>query len=277
MNINDYLARIGLAAPPPATLAGLRTLHAAHLLAIPYENIDVQLGRPLTIERPAIFEKIVTRGRGGWCYEMNGLLGWALGELGFDATRATGAVVREMKGEMAEGNHLVLRVALPEGIYLADVGFGDGPRDPIPVAVGAFESQGFHYGLSRVDDTWWRFANDPRGGAPSFDFNLAPADERRLAERCEFLQTSPQSPFVQNLVAQRHTPQGLTILRGRTVRYLTPTATREHVIGSADELLATLKTEFALDVPEVATLWPKIVERHEDVLKQKRDAAASQT
>jgi N-hydroxyarylamine O-acetyltransferase len=274
MNLDAYLARIGLKTRPAPTLEGLRTLHRAHLLAIPYENIDVQLGRPVTIERPAIFEKIVGRGRGGWCYEMNGILGWALAELGFDVTRATGAVVRSLKGEMSEGNHLVLRVELPEGIYLADVGFGDGPRDPIPVAVGAFESNGFVFSLARVDDTWWRFSNDPRGGAPNFDFNLAPADESMLADRCEFLQTSPKSPFVQNLVAQRHTPEGLAILRGKVLRRLTPATTAEHEIADAGELIRTLNSVFNLDVPEVAELWPRILERHDALLEQKRAQAS---
>jgi N-hydroxyarylamine O-acetyltransferase len=273
MNIDAYLARIGLDHRPPPTLAGLTALHRAHLLAIPYENLDVQLGRPVTIERPPIFEKMVERRRGGWCYEMNGMLGWALGELGFRVTRATGAVVREMKGELAEGNHLVLRVELPEGLYLADVGFGDGPRDPIPVRVGAFASHGFHFGLSRVDENWWRFANDPRGGAPSFDFNLAPASEALLAEKCAMLQTSPQSPFVQNLVAQRHTPDGLAILRGRTLRTITGQGVDTRTLADEGELLATLREVFTLDVPEVGALWPKIVARHEEMLAQKREAA----
>ena len=264
MNLDRYLERIGLDHRPPATLAGLKTVHRAHLLAIPYENIDVQLGRPVT-----------TAIRGGWCYEMNGSLGWALKELGFNITRATGAVVRAMKGELAVGNHLVLRVDLPEGLYLADVGFGDGPRDPIPLKVGAFVSEGFHFGLSRVDDMWWRFSNDPRGGAPTFDFNLEPADEAVLTAKCEFLQTSPQSPFVQNLVVQRHVPGGLAILRGRTLRELTPAETRERVFEDAADLLSTLRTMFGLDVPEVAELWPRIVTRHEEVLAQK--IAAAQT
>jgi N-hydroxyarylamine O-acetyltransferase len=276
MNLDRYLKRIGLDHRPPATLAGLKTVHRAHLLAIPYENLDVQLGRPVTTAIGPIYEKMVERGRGGWCYEMNGLMGWALKELGFDVTRATGAVVRAMKGEAAVGNHLVLRVALPEGLYLADVGFGDGPRDPIPVAVGAFESEGFHFGLSRIDDAWWRFANDPRGGAPSFDFNLAPADEAMLAAKCEFLQTAPVSPFVQNLVVQRHVPGGLAILRGRVLRMLTPTGTTERVLDGPNDLLATLRDVFALNVPEVATLWPAIAARHEAVLAQ-RAAAAPQS
>jgi N-hydroxyarylamine O-acetyltransferase len=109
MNIEAYLARIGLRAPVEPNLAGLQALHRAHLPAIPYENLDVQLGRPVTIARPPIFDKIVTRRRGGWCYEMNALLGWALGELGFKVTHATGPVMREAAGEINAGNHLVRR------------------------------------------------------------------------------------------------------------------------------------------------------------------------
>lgn len=273
MNLDRYLKRIGLDHRPPATLEGLKTVHRAHLLAIPYENIDVQLGRPVTTAIEPIYEKIVERARGGWCYEMNGSLGWALKELGFNVTRATGAVMRAVKGEPAVGNHLVLRVELPEGLYLADVGFGDGPRDPIPLKVGAFECEGFHFGVSRVDDDWWRFANDPRGGAPTFDFNLAPADEAVLSDRCTFLQTSPMSPFVQNLVVQRHTPTGLAILRGRTLRELSPTETRERVFEDVTDLMTTLKSGFGLDVPEVEALWPKIVARHDEVMAQKKAAA----
>jgi N-hydroxyarylamine O-acetyltransferase len=269
MNIDAYLRRIGLTERPAATLDGLRAVHAAHLLAIPYENIDVQLGRTVTIERPAIYEKIVARKRGGWCYEMNGLLGWALDALGFDVRRATGAVMREVSGEAAVANHLVLRVELPQGIYLADVGFGDGPREPMPVAAGAFHSHGFDFGLRRLDDRWWRFSNDPSGGAPTFDFNLDAADENQLAEKCAFLQTSPSSPFVQNLVAQRHVADGVQILRGRVLRHVKPDGTRERVLADADDLVATLQSVFALDVPEAASLWPKIVARHDEVLAQK--------
>ena len=114
---------------------------------------------------------------------MNGLFGWALGELGFDVTRATGAVVRAIKGELSEGNHLVLKVILDEGTYLADVGFGDGPRDPIQIVAGTFRSQGFDFGLERVDDEWWRLTNHAQGSAPNFDFNLE--SRRRVLARAK--------------------------------------------------------------------------------------------
>ena len=83
MRVDQYLARIGVTAPIRPDLETLRAIHRAHLLAISYENFDVLFNRPVTINIPAIYEKIVENRRGGWCYEMNGLLGWALQELGF--------------------------------------------------------------------------------------------------------------------------------------------------------------------------------------------------
>lgn len=264
--LDAYLRRIGLAERPPATLDGLRAVHRAHLRAIPYENLDVQLGRPVTIERGPILDKILGRGRGGWCYEMNGLFGWALEQLGFRVTRVAGAVMREVMGDAFIGNHLVLKVELDEGLYLADVGFGDGPLEPFPIQAGAFETAGFAFSLERVDDDWWRLRNHPFGGAKSFDFTLAPADESLLAAQCVNLQTQPWSPFVQNLVAQRHTGQGITVLRGRVVREVTPQGYTDRILDSADELVAFLREGFDLDMPEVAALWPRICERHEAVV-----------
>ena len=265
MEVDAYLRRIGLARPRHADLAALRAIHRAHLLSIPYEDLDVQMERPVSTGVLAIFSKIVTRGRGGWCYEMNGLLGWALQELGFRVTRSAGAVMREASGDASIGNHLVLKVELDEGVYLADVGFGDGPLDPVRVEPGPFTSNGFTYALERADGDWWRLHNHPDGGAASFDFNLAEADEAHLSERCRRLQSEPGSSFVQNLVVQQHTSAGLTILRGRVLRHLTPSGRADHLVESADELVTALRREFNLDVPTAATLWPKIVRRHEEV------------
>jgi N-hydroxyarylamine O-acetyltransferase len=77
----------------------------------------------------------VTRRRGGWCYEMNGLMDWALREIGFKVTRMAGGVMRASVGDGVVGNHLVLKVDLDRP-YLADVGFGDGLVEPIPIEPG---------------------------------------------------------------------------------------------------------------------------------------------
>ena len=275
MDIDAYLGRIGLTGRPPSTLEGLRALHRAHLAAIPYENFDVQLGRPVTIAVPAIYDKIVGRRRGGWCYEMNGLFGWALGELGFKVTRATGAVMRAAAGDAVIGNHLVLRVDLPEGVHLADVGFGDGPNEPFAVREGAFVCNGFPYAVERTGDGWWRLVNHPAGGAASFDFDPHPADETRLAAKCDELQTAETSVFVQNAVAFRQTPGAIDVLRGRVALRIRPDGIGKRLIENADDLVATLKDVFALDLPEAAGLWDKIAARHEQVMAEREAAKAA--
>jgi len=269
MHIDAYLKRIGLARPLPPTLATLSAVHRAHLRAIPYENLDVQFGRPVTIGRSAIFEKIVGRRRGGWCYEMNGLLGWALSELGFKVTRATGAVMRETSGDAALRNHLVLKVEMDEGLYLADVGFGDGPIEPIRIVEGPFVSGGLPFSVAKLDDEWWRLRNHPHGGAPSFDFNLAPVDEALLAAKCDEQQYSPQSHFVQNLFCFRFRDDGVVGLRGRVVRTVTACGYEDRILNSADELVRFFDEELDLRDPELASLWPKTCARHEVVMAQK--------
>jgi len=275
MDVDAYLDRIGLSARPAATLAGLTALHRAHLRAIPYEDLDVQLKRPVTIERPAIFEKIVTRGRGGWCYEMNGLFGWALGELGFEVTRVIGAVgVSQDNPELNIGNHLVLTVALDGETYVADVGLSGGPLDPIKLGEGPFSVAGYDYRMERLGTGWWRFHNDPRCGPPNFDFHPDPADESVLATRCAQLQSEDWSPFVQNLICTRFIDGGSVVLLGRFLRTITLAGRAERVVDSADELVGVLKDDFRIDVPEAASLWPQVCERHEVVLARQAEAAA---
>ena len=270
MKLAAYLDRIGIGQAPKPDLAGLTALHRAHLLAIPYENLDVQLGVAVSLAPEDIFHKLVTRKRGGWCYEMNGLMGWALDELGFGVTRATGAVMRVMRGPASDGNHLVLKVELEEGCFLADVGFGDGSLDPIRVEVGPFESNGFNFALSRVDEAWWRLHNHPHGSAPSFDFNLAPADETQLRGQCHWLQTSPESPFVQNAVCQRHTDKGLAVMRGRVLRTIGQDSVCDTLIECASDYVEVLRGVFGLDLPETHQLWPAICARHDALFEPTR-------
>jgi N-hydroxyarylamine O-acetyltransferase len=269
MDLSAYLDRIGFSGPVRPDLATLRALHRAHLLAIPYENLDVQLGRRVTTDPADAYDKIVRRGRGGWCYEMNGLFGWVLDEIGFSVMRMAGAANRKLLGDLLIGNHLVLLVDLAgEGRWIADVGFGDGSIDPFLLRVGPLESEGFAFRLETVEGGWWRFHNHPNGGAKSFDFQVEPADPALLAGRCDWLQYAPESGFVQNLVAQRFRNGAILQLRGRVLRRLTPDETAERLLDSADDLVAVLEDDFSLDVPEVSELWPRVVARHEQVVAE---------
>jgi N-hydroxyarylamine O-acetyltransferase len=262
VSLSAYLRRIGFEQRPRPDLDTLRRLHRAHLQAIPYENLDVQLGRGASRDPQAIFDKLVTRRRGGWCYEMCGLHAWALESIGFAVTPLAGGVGRRDRGEASVGNHLVLLVELDRP-YLADVGFGNGLLEPIPIVDGERARQGiFEYSVERLDDAWWRLHNPTQTGAESYDFTLARADEALLDERCAWQQTSPDSPFVQNVVVQRHVADGLVMLRGKVLTRITAAGAAARDLASAEEYVDTLVDVFDLRVPEAATLWPAIEQRH---------------
>ena len=263
-DLKGYLERIGFAGRPRVDLDSLRTLHRQHLLAIPYENLDVQLGRPVGFDIDAIYDKLVNGRRGGWCYEMNGLLAWALEQVGFSITRLAAGVLRAERGDDAVGNHLAICVDLPgsEVRYLADVGFGDGAIEPVALVPGAFEQRGFAFDLQDLADGWWRFHNHPHGGAASFDFRLAPADIGVLARQCALLQSSPESPFTQLVIAQRHVGAGLVTLRGRVLTEVRPGALYRRELADAADFSAVLQDVFGIDEAAALTLWPRVVESH---------------
>lgn len=264
MNLSAYLNRIGFAGAAVPNLATLKAIHRAHVETIPYEDLDVQFGAPVSRAPEAAFDKIVTRLRGGWCYEMNGLLGWALEQIGFDVARLAGGVVREFMGEQAVGNHLVLIVRLDEP-WIADAGFGDGLIEPVPLKEGAFANGAFECSLEQIADGWWRYRNDPRGSAPSFDFHPDMRDEALLEDRCQWLQTHPDSPFVQTAVVQRWRNGEHLSLRGRVFQRIGVKGKHVDILEDEAAFLRVLRDEFNLDLPQAAALWPKICARHEDV------------
>lgn len=263
MDLQAYFDRIGYAGAPRPDLDTLRELHRLHLYAVPYENLDVQLRRPTTIDPAAAFEKIVLRGRGGWCYEMNGLLGAALVEIGFKVTRMAGSVARGER-DRPLGNHLILRVDLDRP-YIADVGFGDGLREPVPLAVGPIHCAGYDFRMEALEDGWLRFHNHATGGAPFFDFEDKPASPHQLADTCQWLSTSPDSIFVQTAICQRHRPDGIDVLLGRVLRDVTPTEKTDRLLGSSGEFVGVLREVFGLDLPEAASLWPAICTKHDEL------------
>lgn len=256
-----YLARIGYRGGLEPTPVTLRALHRAHLRAIPYENLDLHLGRRLPLDPEAAFDKLVTRRRGGWCYEMNGLFAWALETLGFEVRLLAGGVGWETLGRRARGNHLVLLVMLDRP-YLADVGFGDGFLDPLPLVPGRYRQGFLEFVLERREDRWV-LHNHPAGSAPSFDFGLEPWRLEDFSARSEELQTSPDSAFVQKTVCQRHTRHGLATLRGAVLRTLTSAGGTERTVATAEEYDRVLRRIFGLRIEEVDGLWERVRARHQ--------------
>ena len=267
MKLKRYLERIGYRGDARPTVPTLASLLRRHACSVPFENIDVQLGRPLTIDVEDAFEKIVGRGRGGWCYEQNGLFGWALAEMGFEVTRVAGAVRRDERGNAALNNHLCLLVREPgtrHPVYLADAGFGGSMIAPIALAEGEHWQAPYRIRLRFFEEGRWRLSEESADGASNYEFVAKPAEEAALAAKSGQLQTDPRSRFVRNLVVQKRSPDAHVCLRGRVLATTAATGKQSALLESAEELAAAVAELCGRKIPGVAGLWPRVVARHEE-------------
>ena len=255
-----YLKRIGFGGVADPDHPTLRALHRAHVESIAWENLDLALGRPITRDPRDAFDKIVRRGRGGWCYEMNGLFAWMLEALGFRVTRLAGAVMRESVGDAMIGNHLVLLVTLDQH-YVADVGLGTGLIEPVPLAEGRIDQHFRNFALERLEGDWWRFHNHPGAMPPSVDFSPSVTDEALLEDRNHWLQTDPASPFVGQRVVHRYRSGHLASLVNGNVTEANVRGTRSRAIESAGEYAHVLRDTFGITLTEAPILWSDGAER----------------
>lgn len=262
MWLNAYIERIGYAGAIEPSLACLVGVHRAHALAIPYENLDVQLNRPVRRDLDHLVDKLVHRRRGGWCYEMNTLFAQALSEIGFNVRLVTGGIHRFERGDAALGNHILALVDL-EGTYLADLGLGDGIREPIPLREGTYRQGSLSFRLARIDGGYWRFTNHDGGFPESYDFSEEPIDDEAIERRSRDLQTSPDSVFVQNLVVQQMRESTLSCLTGRIFRTKFSKDNGKTLIQAPGELEALMSTEFGIRDAELQSVWPRLRARHE--------------
>jgi N-hydroxyarylamine O-acetyltransferase len=191
---------------------------------------------------------------------MNGLFAWALRGLGFRVDLLAGAVGHATVGDRANGNHLVLLVHL-EQPWVADVGFGDGFLEPLPLRPGSYRQGFLEFRLERAGDLW-TVINHQYGAAPSYDFTLAPTTLDALTGPCHALQTSPESGFVRKTVCQRHTPEGVVTLRGAVLRRVTERGVAQRVLEGAADFDAVLRGDFDLRLPEARFLWTQVWDRH---------------
>jgi N-hydroxyarylamine O-acetyltransferase len=256
--LDRYLERIDYSGPVRPDRDTLFALHRAHLAAIPYENLEIQLGRENVLAEDAFVDKLVRRRRGGWCYEMNGLLTAALREIGFSVTRVAGGVSRDVLADDAVGNHLVGLVDL-ERRYVADVGLGDGPLEPFPLETRTWHEGPLNFRLERFDADWWRFHNHAHGMAPTFDFTEAPRALGWYQTMCTLLQTADFSPFVNNALVIRRRTNGVSALRDTTHTNLVDGVKTERTIVARDDYAATLSELLGTDLGvELDALWAKV-------------------
>ena len=268
MNVDAYLDRLDYQGSRAPTLATLRALHQAHLLAVPFENLDIHLGHKIVLDEGQFYDKIVTRRRGGFCYELNGLFASLLRTLGFDVTLLS-ARVTTGKGDFGpEFDHLVLLVqidnplqtgpaiiraeppAWAEARWLADVGFGDGFRDPLRLDDPEPQIQAFGaYRVSANGDQWTMLERGPEGqwNAEGYAFSLQPRQLAEFTAMCHWQQTAPESHFTQKRVCSRARPDGRITLSDTCLITTTQAGRQERRLGSEAEVRTILKDQFGIE------------------------------
>jgi N-hydroxyarylamine O-acetyltransferase len=263
MNLERYLERIKYSGSLESNLETLVGVHRNHLLHIPYENLDIHFGRTLQLNPARAFEKIVLEKRGGWCYEMNGLLAWVLREIGFEVQYLACAVGQTN----ASANHLALKVNL-EQAYLADAGFGNGLIEPIPLKSGVYTQQSRAFQLEQRGEGWRFDIPSVALGAVgnSFDFTLEPQQLEHFQERCTYLQTSPESSFVRVVVCHRMTETGVQSLRGAVLQTISNGIETSRTLETREQYDTVLSEVFDLQV-QTEALWSKVWASHLTWLK----------
>ncbi len=270
MDLDAYLRRVSYDGPRAPTLSTLHALCAAHLKAIPFENLDVLLGRAIDLSEEAVERKLVHGGRGGYCFEQNTLLLRALTALGFAARPISARVrVQRPRDFTPPRTHVLLRVDLEGERWLADVGVGGlsptaalrldtdeeqaTPHEPRRILREAREARGPHedqapkrlFHQAKLGDEWVDVCE--------FTLEEMPAIDREVANW--FTSAHPQSHFRNRLLAARALDDGgrVTLLnRDLTVRERgrAPSTRR---LASPAELLDTLAAHFALHFPAGTT------------------------
>ena len=246
-----YLRRLGLKNPPRPDFAGLQTLFHAQLRAIPFENFDVLLGRPICLDKEAIFAKLVHRRRGGYCFELNGLFLHALHAFGFAARPLLARVCRD--GLLLGRGHQVSLVTLGGRRWLLDVGFG-GPHLPGPMPLT------LHRPLDGAHERFRLTAAPPYGimlqqekaeaWSDLYCFDLCHVCEGDIAYANHYTSTHPASFFTTHRVAAVATAHGKITLLDTALRHISGEGEELIEIAEGEDYLATLRRFFAIDLGE---------------------------
>lgn len=249
-----YLTRIGYSGTVQPSLTVLRAIHVAHLASITYENIDVLLKQSIRLDRASLHAKMITGGRGGYCFEQNTYFQWALAALGF-TVRAVAARVfwRAHSGEAPPRNHMVLIVTLSDGDFLADVGFGL-LRISAPLRLEPLIEQHTSIGVYRLLPVATEYQvqirrKDQWSGRYQLSLHEQTQSDWDVANY--YLSTHPDSPFTTNLMAARTRDDARLCLHNNRLRVHHPDGTTEvRILDTPEKLEQVLTIDFDIALPD---------------------------
>ena len=248
-----YLDRIGRPAPAALDAAALRGLHRAHLVAVPFENLSIHLGEPISLAEAGLYGKIVGGRRGGFCYELNGAFGCLLEGLGARVRRVPARVYGDDGRPGPPFDHLALVVRLPDGTgpWLADVGFGSHATFPLLLDDRSAQADpGGRFQLAAAPDG---DIDVTRDGQPQYRLELR---ERALADfepACWWQQTSPRSHFTRSVVCSRLTEDGgrISVSDRRLIRTTAAGQRTEEDLPGDQAVLAAYRDHFGIVLDRV--------------------------
>lgn len=230
-DLPSYLERVGLKESPAATAEGLAQVQRAHRLAIPFENLDVILGRGIAIDSASVFAKLVTARRGGYCFEQNRLFEDALEALGFVTRPLLARVWLGLEGPPPGKTHTLVLVTIDGQDWIADAGFGGSYCPPMPLADGetALAPDGAQFRLMRDPLHGWMLERDGppattdgrgagEGWMPQFSFSLDPVFTADLILSNYWTSNAPESRFKQLRIVSSVLPHGFASLTDRRYR-----------------------------------------------------------
>jgi N-hydroxyarylamine O-acetyltransferase len=253
IDLDAYLARIGWRGPRAPDLATLRGIAAHHATAIPFENLDPLLGRPVLLDAPALEQKLVQSGRGGYCYEHNLLLSHALSALGFESSGLGARVVWNRPADsITARSHMLVRVELDGRTHLVDVGFGGltltGVLRLEPDVEQATPHEPFR--LLRIDGDWLMQARVRGEWLALYRFDLQRQYQVDYEVASYYVSTSPTSHFVTGLIAARTEPGRRLALRNRELAiHELEGDTRRRALSSPAEIMDALERDFSIALP----------------------------
>ena len=248
MDVDRCLERIGYSGPTTPTLQTLRALQMAFLLKVPFENLDIHFGRKIELFSESIYEKIVSRRRGGFCYECNILF--------FDLLNALGFKVVYLSARMVKGNavgpeydHMVLLITL-EHEYLVDVGNGQSCREPLRIdGTNSATSEGYTYRAdSHGHDLALYYQQADASWKPRFLFALTPRKRLEFLDMCHYHQRSPDSIFTQHRLTTIAKVEGRVSLTDMRLEITEGSDKQERVLGSNKEYFNILKHYFGIEI-----------------------------
>jgi len=249
IDLAAYLRRVEYEGALEPTEEVLRALHLAHATHIPFENLDILLGRPIRLDLPSLEAKLVSGGRGGYCFEQNALFAAVLEEVGFAVTRLA-ARVRYGTQAVLPRTHMLMLVRCDGRTWLADVGFGaEGLLHPVPFGKGeASEQFSWSYRVVQENGLWVLQSLHGEGWMDLYAFTLEPQHAVDYEMANHFTSTHPESRFRKTVTAQLASPGVRRILRGGELTVDEGTNVTRRPVGP-DELLAVLDESFGLRLP----------------------------